>query len=515
MQPKAVSPWAPFKYEVFAVVWTATTLSNIGDWMYNAAAGWLMTNLTSDAFVVSLVQVVTTLPLFMFALVAGVLSDIVSIAILSAIFAAMVWQNRITSASLLWFTFFIGVANALTAPAWQAVVPELVPWKVLPAAVSANSVGINISRAVGPALAGAMVGPLGIAAPFVVNAVSNFGSIGALVWWREPKGQTSALPVEPFGSAIRIGFRYAINNPGLQGTLIRSVAFFFFASTYWALLPLIARTHIGGGPGTYGILLGAIGLGAVAGAFVMPSLKLKMGPDRLVAAASAGTAVALALFGLAHEPVVALIASFSAGISWIAVVATLNVSAQVSLPDWVRGRGLAMYITVFSGAMTLGGAIWGQVAAMTGLPMTHFAAAGGMLLAIPLTRRWKLQTSEKLDLTPSMRWPAPIVSRAVKANDGPVLVTVEYRIANDKDRELFLKALHRLRKERLRDGAYRWGIFEDTGDPGRFLETFLVESWTEHLRQHERVTNADHVLQQYVSGLLTGEAKVTHLITPS
>jgi MFS family permease len=525
MLPRAGSPWVPFRYKIFTIVWTATVLSNIGGWMYNAAAGWLMTNLTSDALIVSLVQVANTLPMFLFALVAGVLSDIldkrrfliageVSTAILSAIFAAMVWFNYVTPASLLWFTFFIAVAGALTSPAWQAVVPELVPRNALPAAVSANSAGVNVSRAIGPALAGAMVGPFGIAAPFVVNAVSNFGSIGALIGWREPK-RTSTLPVEPFGGAIRIGFRYAANNPHLRGTLLRAVAFFFFASAYWALLPLIARSRLGGGPEIYGILLGAIGLGAVAGAFAMPSWKMRIGPDRLVAAASIGTAIALALFGIARDPALALLASVMAGISWIAAVATLNVSAQVALPDWVRGRGLAIYMTVLFGSLTFGSAVWGQLATLKGLPITLFAAMAGMLLTIPLTWRRRLQTGATVDLTPSMQWPAPIVTREVGASDGPVLVTIEYRIAEEKHRAPFLASLNLLRRERLRDGAYAWGIFEDTAERGRFLETFLVKSWVEHLRQHERVTNADSVLQQSISGLLKGEPSVTHFIAPA
>jgi MFS family permease len=493
--------------------------------MYNAAAGWLMTSLTRDAFLVSLVQVANTLPMFMFALVAGALSDIVdkrgfliagevATAVLSAIFAALVWFNYVTPASLLGFTFLIAIASAFTAPAWQAVVPELVPWKALPAAITANSAGVNVSRAIGPAIAGAMVGPLGIASPFVVNAVSNFGSIAALVWWREPKTNKSALQAEPFGSAIRIGFRYAANSPGLRATLIRTVAFFLFATAYWALLPLVARDRVGGGPGVYGLLLGTIGLGAVAGAFVIPSLKVRIGPDRLVAFASVGTAIALTLFGIARDVPLALLASVIAGISWIAAIATINVSAQVALPDWVRGRGLAVYMTVLFGSMTLGSAVWGEIAAMTGLFVAHLAAAAGVLVATPLTWRWKLQTGEGLDLTPSTQWPAPILLRPVEGSDGPVLVTAEYLVAHEKDREPFLAAMNRLRRERLRDGAYRWGIFEDTAQRGRFLETFLVESWLEHLRQHERVTGSDNVLQQSIYALLERQPAITHFITP-
>ena len=382
----------------------------------------------------------------------------------------------------------------------------------LAAAVAANSVGINISRAVGPALGGAVIAGLGIAAPFWLNAVSNLGIIGALMWWRSPQKAARALPAERFGGAIRAGFRHARHNPHLRATLMRGVGFFLFASAYWALLPLVARHQIAGGPELYGTLLGVIGAGAVVGAFALPVLKDRLGPDRLVAAGSLGTVVTLVLFGLAREPIAALAASFIAGLSWIAVLSSLNVSAQVALPDWVRGRGLAMFVTVFFGAMTLGSAAWGQVAGIVGLPAAHFIAAAGALVAIPLTWRWKLQTAAGIDLTPSMHWPAPITVRDVEPDRGPVLVTVEYRI-DPRHRDAFLTALERLAQERRRDGAYAWGVFEDAAEEGRFLETFLVDSWLEHLRQHERVTHADRVLEEAVDRFhLDGEPKTTHLI---
>ena len=493
--------------------------------MYSAAAGWLMTSLTTDAFVVSLVQVASNAPLFLFALAAGALSDTMDkrrllivgecvTAILSAAFAAVVFLNLTTPTSLLWFIFLVSVASAFTAPAWQAVVPSLVPRAVLPSAISANSAGFNISRAIGPALAGAIIGPFGIAAPFIINAVSNFGVIGALVRWRPP-ANASGLEPERFVSAIGIGLRYAANNPGLRRTFVRTVAFFAFASAYWALLPLVARTRLSGGPEIYGILLGAIGMGAVIGALLMPSWKTRIGPDKLVAIASAGTAAALVLFGVARNPLVALVASIIAGVSWIAGVATLNVSAQEALPNWVRGRGLAMYITVMFASMTVGSAIWGQLANLTSLSWAHLAAAAGILLAIPLTWRLKLPTKGMLDLMPSMHWPAPVISYAIAESDGPVLVTVEYYLADEGKRDAFLAALIHLRQERLRDGAYAWGTFEDTAQQGRFLETFFVSSWAEHLRQHSRVTNADAVLQQQMDPLLRGEPNISHLIAPN
>jgi predicted MFS family arabinose efflux permease len=519
----ATSPWSPFRHATFTVLWTATVVSNIGGWMYSAASGWLMTNLNPDPFIVSMVQVATTLPMFLFALPAGALADIVdrrkflivaeiATTAVSAIFAAIVWFSLATPSSLLLFTFLIGAGGALTAPAWQSIVPQLVPKQDLHPAVAANSVGVNVSRAVGPALGGVMVAKLGIAAPFWLNAVSNLGIIAALLWWHPPHKGTRHLPVERFNSAIRTGFRHARNNPHLRATLIRGAAFFLFASAYWALLPLVARGQIAGGPDLYGFLLGAIGAGAVGGAFALPWLKARLGPDRLVAAGSIGTAVAMALFGLARDSVMGLSASVIAGVSWIAVLSSLNVSAQVALPEWVRGRGLAMFVTAFFGAISLGSAIWGQIAGMVGLSAAHFMAAAGALVAIPLTWRWKLQTGAGIDLTPSMHWPAPIVTHEVAQDRGPVLVTVEYRI-DPQDREPFLTTLEKLGRERRRDGAYAWGVFEDAAVEGRMVETFLVESWLEHLRQHERVTNTDRVLQDSVHRFHTeGTPKVTHLI---
>ena len=521
-EPKT-SPWSPFRHATFTVLWTATVVANIGGWMYSAAAGWLMTSLNPDPFFVSMVQVATALPMFLFALAAGALADIVdrrklliaveiAVTAVSAIYAAIVWFGLATPGNLLLFTFLIGVGSALAAPTWQSIVPQLVPKQDLLPAVAANSVGVNVSRAVGPALGGVIVAKLGIAAPFWFNAVGNLGIIAALLWWHPPQKGTRHLPVERFSSAIRTGFRHARHNPHLRATLIRGAAFFLFASAYWALLPLIARNRIAGGPELYGFLLGAIGIGAVGGAFALPWLKAKFGPDRLVAAGSVGTAVAMILFGIARDPATALSASVIAGVSWIAVLSSLNVSAQVALPEWVRGRGLAMFVTTFFGAISLGSAIWGQIAGMLGLPAAHFMAAAGALAAIPLTWRWKLQTGAGIDLTPSMHWPAPIVAHDVEQDRGPVLVTVEYRI-DPQDREPFLAALEELGHERRRDGAYAWGVFEDAAVEGRMVETFLIDSWLEHLRQHERVTNADRVLQDAVHRFHTdGTPKVTHLI---
>jgi MFS family permease len=517
------SSLAPFRDRAFSVLWSATVVSNIGTWMQSAAAGWLMTGLDPAPVSVSLVQVATSLPMFMFALPAGALADVVdrrrllivmqvAATVLVAGFGLVVYLSWATPTLLLAFTFTVGAAAASITPAWQAIVPQLVPRQHLQPAVALNSVGLNVSRAVGPALAGLIIAGWGIAAPFWVNALTTIAVIAALIWWRPDQEGVESLPAERFFRAIGAGLRHARYNPHLRATLIRASGFFLFASAYWALLPLIARDQVAGGPELYGVLLGAIGAGAVAGAFGLPWLKRRLGPDQTVAFGTAGTVISLLMFALARHWITALAGSLIAGMSWILVLATINVSAQVSLPGWVRGRGLSIFGTVMFGSLTIGSAIWGKVAELSGLPAAHILAGVGALIAVPLLWRWKLQTGAELDLTPSMHWPTPVLTSAIEADRGPVLVTVEYQI-RPADRVPFLEALEKLGAERRRDGGFEWEVFEDSSQEGRFLEMFKLDSWIEHLRQHERVTHADRDQQELVHQFqLAGEPKVTHLI---
>jgi len=481
-----------------------------------------MTELTTDPLLVSLVQVAMSLPMFLFALPAGAMTDIVdrrryligveiTILVVTAIFATLVTFDLVTAPLLLGFMFVVATGSAFDAPAWQAIVPMLVPREDLQGAIAANSVGVNISRAIGPALSGVVTAAFGLAAPFWFDTCSNFATLGALTWWRPAKPRTRRLPAERLASAIRVGVRYARNNPALRATLVRAVAFFLFASAYWALLPLLARSQIGGGAEVYGVLLGAIGAGAVGGAFALPRLKARLGADRLAVAGTVGTAVALVLYALAHTAAVALVASLVAGACWIAAIFTFNVSAQLALPDWVRGRGLAIYVTVFFGALTIGSALWGEIAARLGLPVAHLLAALGALAGIPLTRRAHLQSAAGLDLTPSMHWPTPVVAEDLEPDAGPVMVMIGYDV-QPAHRDAFIDAMDAVALERRRDGAYAWGLYEDTAKPDRIVETFLVESWMEHLRQHERVTRADEVLQERASRYLQRAPAVTHLV---
>jgi MFS family permease len=516
------SAWAPFHNRLFSTIWFATVVSSIGGWMYSAASGWLMTSLNPDPVLVALVQAASTFPMFLLAVPAGALSDILdrrlfllfgetSITITGTVFAVIVWFDWVTPLNLLLFTLLSSAAVALTAPAWQAVVPQLVAKDDLSAAIVANSVGMNVSRAVGPALGGLLTTTLGLTAPFWVNAFSNLGVVAVLAAWASPPASKSTLPVERLGSAIRTGLRHAKFNASLRATLIRSIAFFFFGSAYWALLPLITRSQIAGGASTYGALLGAIGGSAVVGALLMPRMEKMVGGDGVVVAGSVGTGLSLILFGLATSWILALPASIIAGASWIAVVASLNTSAQVALPDWVRGRGIAIYVSVFFGALTIGSATWGGVADVLGLQMAQFIAAAGLLLGIPATARWALHTRAQFDLTPSLQWPTPVTRPSLIESRGRVLVTIEYRVQSH-DREPFLSAIESLGQERRRNGAYAWGVFQDIMEDERYVETFLVESWLEYLRQHERATKRGQALRETVRGLSARTPIVTHLI---
>lgn len=517
------SPWRPFRYKWYRVIWTATVVSNIGYWMYSAALGWLMTSLDPSPLMVALVQVATALPMCLFVLPAGALADIVDrrklliggelmVAAFSVTLAILVSLQLVTPLSLLVFAFLVVCGSAIDAPAWEAVVPQLVPKADLGPAVSANSAGVNLSRAVGPGLGGAVISLYGIMAPFWINALTNFGVVGAVLWWREPRSRVPRLPPEHLSNAVLMGLRYTRNNSPLRATLVRACVFGFFASAYWALLPLITREQIAGGAELYGLLLGTIGASAVACAFVLPRLHAVFGANGLAWIGTLGTVVATALYGLAGSPATAFAASVIAGACWIATLSSLNVSAQIALPDWVRGRGLAMFVMAFYAGLTAGSVVWGQVAGSVGLSDALFVAAIGALTSIPLTWRQKLETAAGLDLTPSMDGPVRIQAPTIEPDRGPVLVTTQYDI-NPKHRTAFLSALNRLARERRRDGGYRWRTFEDPNVAGRFYETYLTDSWLELLRQQVRMTKADRPLLKAAERFqVNGAPKVTYLI---
>ena len=522
------SAWSPFAYRAFALLWAATLISNIGTWMHDVGAGWLMTTLNPSPAIVALVQAATTAPIFLFALFAGAVADrvdrrrfllLVNLVLtgISGAMAALTAAGAMTPGLLLAFTFAIGTGAALMAPAWQAVVPSLVPRESLQPAIALNSMGINIARAIGPALGGFLISAVALSAPFVVNAASYLVIIAALFLWKPEAGPAKTLPPEPLFGAMATGLRHASRNGALKATLVRSFGFFIFASAYWALLPLVARGLEGGGAEIYGVLLAAIGGGAVAGALALPPIRKRIDANRLVAAGTLITAAAMALLGLATSAAMALPAAVLGGLGWITVLTSLNVSAQSALPNWVRARGLAIALMVFFGCMSAGSAAWGQVATATSIPIALLIAAAGAVLAIPLTWRDKLGQGEAIDLSPAMSWPEPVVAEDLDAapDRGPVMVTIRYRI-DKADTPAFLAAMHELSDERYRDGAHDWGVYQDAADPSVWIEWFFLPSWAEHLRQHERATKHDQEIHARTRRFHRGAEppEVSHFLAP-
>src|SRR5271154_567738 len=439
----APSRLGAFAHPAFAIVWTASTCALLGIAMYDTASGWLMTTLDVDPFEVSLVHAATMLPMFLFTLPAGAIADIVdprrmiiavsyAIAALMGVFAAVVSLDFASPLLLLVTTFVLSAAWALNAPAGLSILPLLVPKPEIPGAIAAHGVGYNLGRTVGPALGGLLILKFGLVAPFWIFIAANLAVIAALTWWRAPARQTTSLPAERLSSALRTGPRPAANTRLLWATLARTMAVYPFTAAYWGLLPLIAR-RTGEGAEHYGLLLSAISIGAILGSLKHGKLRERLGPDRLVALATVLTAGALTLFAFAHDLPVALSAAVLAGIAWVTNLTCLYTSAQNVLPDWVRGRGLAIFLTVVFGTMTLCSALWGDIAAKTGLPAALLLAAGGAIVAIPLTWRWKLHQDAPLDLSPSHHWGMPQTHADIDNNRGPVLVKIEYQI-DPKDR---------------------------------------------------------------------------------
>jgi MFS family permease len=385
---------------------------NIGNAMFDTSSAWLMTSLNADAVAVSLVQVAASLPIVLFTLPAGALADLIdsrrflivaqtAVALVVAILAALVSAGLATPLALLLATFLLSAGLALSAPAWHSIAPLLVSRAQLDNAIAANGVGYNFSRAVGPALAGVVIAGLGIATPFWIDCAACLAALGALIWWRSPRDTVEGLRSERLIAAVSAGLRHAADSRRLRATLVRSVAFCLFASASWALLPLIARSQMAQGPACYGALLSAIGVGAVGGSLGLGWLRVRLAPDGVVILGTFGAALALVLFGLAHAPATAACASVVFGASSSLVLTSLHASAHSALPDRVRARGLAIFLTTIFGAVTVGSAVWGRVAGIEGLPVANFVAAAGAVLAVPLTRRWNLASGAGVECSDS------------------------------------------------------------------------------------------------------------------
>ena len=516
--------WSPLFFTWFRWLWIANAVSNIGTWMQNVGAAWLMATLpAASPLLVALVQTATNLPVFLLGVPAGAIADIVdrrkllivaqgSMLGAAAMLGVLALTGTTGPGTLLLLTFILGLGATMNGPAWLAIMPELVPSHELPAAIALNSVGFNLARAIGPALGGAVVAAAGAGGAFVLNAISFVGVMIVLYLWpREP--EHAHVSTESVGTAIWSGMRYVRFAAPLHAVLLRSGGFIISASALWSLLPLVAKVELHSESRGFGLLLGCLGVGSILAALIIVRLRQMFSSEAI---ATWGTV----LFGLVSIAL-AYLSNFGAvagvmllgGMAWMSVNSTLNTAAQTSLPAWVRARAMAVYLLVFQGAMAVGSVIWGAVANRLGLRTTLLAAGVTLLAAALSTMHLRLAGLREFDTRPSLHQPEPILVLERDHDHGPVLVTVEYRIDPERGRE-FAHAMQAVRRVRRRDGAIRWGLFEESSTPGRYIETFVVESWAEHLRQHERFTISDRESESTAFAFHIGAEppRVTHWI---
>lgn len=524
--PSAIprSGWAPLQRPVFRALWIATIASNVGTWMHDTAATWLMTGLTSSTLLVAMMQTASSLPVLFLALPAGALADIVDrrrvllitqtwMLLAAASLAVTTMAGWMTPGLLLLLTFLLGLGTALNTPAWQATVPDLVPLDELPSAVALNGISTNIARAIGPAVGGLLVAAIGSGGVFLLNAASFTAMVLVLRNWKRIRPAT-VLPAERVAGAMRAGVRYARHAPAVKAALARTAIFIVAASALWALLPVVARHEMQLDAIGYGVLLGSLGAGAIVGGLLLPRFRSRWTTDRLVVVSSLVFAGAMAVVAVSRIYLVLCAALVLAGIAWMTAMPLFNVATQRASPDWARARTMAIYVLAYQGGMAAGSFGWGVVASRGGVAVALGGAAlVGLLGAVFATRPYRLEAWEGLDLTPSDHMRQPIVEGEVPLDAGPVLVTVEYRI-DPANAEGFARAMDALAQVRLRDGALNWGLYRDTAEPGRFLETFVSETWGEHLRQHARGTMADRRVMAAVRAFYEGPEPpvVAHLI---
>jgi len=519
----AVSPWAPLAIPIFRVLWFAQLGSNIGTWMQTVGAQWFLVDSAAGATIIALVQTASLAPSMLLSLPAGVLSDsldrrklliwgsiisgviTIALTVIAAVGALSPWL-------LLLFTALIGGGSALTAPAWQAIQPELVPREQIAAASGLGGVTVNAARAIGPALAGIILSLLGTAVVFGINAASFIAAaIAVILWKREP--QPGLDDREPFWGALAAGVRYVASAALIRRILLRAALFALPASAIWALLPLVAsRLHLNSAG--YGGLLGALGVGAVIAVFLLPAARARV-KDNYILTASAvlyGAGVA----GAAYLPFAAVLPLLVlSGIAWIGTLTVLNSSLQLTLPQWVRSRGAAMYILIFMGTMAIGSYLWGAVAQVIGTANTLGITAGVLLLVAASVAIWPLHPmTGKIDRTFDLTWPVPMLVFEPEPTDGPVTIVLTYRVL-PHNLDAFEDAARDLRLVRLRTGATRWRLYRSGEDADVMVETFVEPSWAEYRRaQTKRFTGRDRSYRDAVYALSEGDPVEQHLFPP-
>lgn len=511
--PQRVGSLQPLRQPMFRAVWVASLASNFGGLIQSVAAAWQMTQLAPSADMVALVQASTTLPVMLFSLAAGAAADnldrrrlmivaqffMLTVSATLALFALMGW---LTPWLLLSFTFLIGCGNALNGPAWQASVGDLVPRPEVPAAVTLNAVGFNLARSVGPALGGAIVAAFGAVAAFALNALSYTALIGVLSRWKPPKVER-VLPRETLFLAMGAGIRYVAMSPNIRRVLLRGFAFGFGAIAVQALLPLVARDLVGGGALTFGLLLGAFGAGAVAGAFLAAPLRARISTEWLARLAFCASALGVGVVGLKPGFGLSLAALFIAGAAWVLALSSFNATVQLSAPRWVVARALALYQMATFGGMAAGAWIWGQSATSFGLEQALLLASLALVCGAALGVRHALPPLTALNLDPLSRWREPKVAVDIEPRSGPILVTIEFRIRQE-DVVPFLHAMADRRRIRRRDGARHWALLRDLTDPEIWIERYDSPTWVEYIRQNQRVTQADAEIGERVRALHKG-----------
>lgn len=495
----------PLRGPVFRGLWWASLAANLTMWMNDVAAAWLMTSLTTSPVMVALVQTASTLPVFLLGLPSGAMADIVDrrryfaatqlwVSLTALMLALLSLAQALTANWLLVLTFLNGVGLAMRWPVFAAIVPSVVPKEQLPAALALNGISMNLSRIVGPMLAGLVITAINPAAVFVLNVLLAGLSFFLILRWRsEPR--RSSLPGERFVGAMRVGLNFAWQSPRFKVILLRIFLFFLQSAGLISLLPLVARGLHGGGPATFTVMLASLGLGAIAAAFFFPRWRQRYNRDQFVMAGTLLHAALSSLIVFWPELWVALPAMFLLGMAWISVANSLAVAAQQAVPDWVRARGMSLYQTALMGGAAAGSLLWGQVAEVLDVQRAIWlAAATGCVVAAVMWRR-SVQGEAELDFTPTSN-PNPLPEGVhIAPDEGPVMVTLEYRIDPARADE-FARVMERTRRARLRQGALSWGLFRDAADPGRYIEHFVDENWLEHQRRMQRFTAFDAELRE-------------------
>jgi MFS family permease len=499
----------------------ADVLSDIGTFMQSVGAAWLMVSFGAGPMYVGLTQTASSLPFFLLALPAGSIGDIVDrrrlilvteawMVGVTTLLAVLTIAGAMTPWLLLALTFAISAGDALELPTWRAILPELVPRADLAAASALNGIEFNLARAVGPALAGALIAATGVGAAFVVNAVSFLGVIWVVARWQRPS-RPHVVPAETLAGATVAALRYVRHSLGIRALALRSGLVMLFASAVLALLPTVAK-RAGTSSLAYGLLLGCFGAGAIVGALLMPRAQARWSTDAVVSTAIAILGVTVALTGIARALGTLGVLMVVAGGAWITFISLFSALVQSMAPDWVRARVLAIFILSFQGGIAAGSALWGFLGEWAGVQTALVCAGASCVATATFGFFWRLPTAP-VDISPWDHWrmPAVLEDLEVDLEDGPVLVTVEYTV-DAHHASAFVRAMQEYEHVRRRDGASRWGLYHDTEVPGRYVETFLVRSWAEHLRQHTRLTQADRTLEERVYSLVRDQPRVQHLI---